>query len=72
MHIIINDQPMEVEGPITLHQLLTQLEQNPSGSALAINQVIIPKSQWESHFVNEQDNILLFQAIAGVNNVKNC
>ncbi|HEQ1860121.1 TPA: sulfur carrier protein ThiS [Providencia alcalifaciens] len=65
MHIIINDQLMEVESPITVHQLLTQLGQGTSGSALAINQVIIPKSQWESHFLNEQDNILLFQAIAG-------
>lgn len=65
MHIIINDQPIEVEPPITVHQLLTQLGQSTSGSALAINQVIIPKSQWESHFLNEQDNILLFQAIAG-------
>lgn len=66
MHIIINDQPMEVEGPITLHQLLTQLEQNPSGSALAINQVIIPKSQWESHLLMNKTTFCCFKPSQGL------
>lgn len=65
MHIIINDQTMEFESPLTINQLFVALERPTAGTALAINQVIIPKSQWDSHLVNDQDNILLFQAIAG-------
>ncbi|GAB1440196.1 sulfur carrier protein ThiS [Providencia sp.] len=65
MHIIINDQTMEFESPLTINQLFAALERPTAGTALAINQVIIPKSQWDSHLVNDQDNILLFQAIAG-------
>lgn len=65
MHIIINDQTMEFAAPLTVNQLFLTLNQSMTGTALAINQVIIPKSQWDSHLINDQDNILLFQAIAG-------
>ncbi len=65
MHIIINDQPMTLDPPITITELLTQLERHTSGVALAINQVIIPKNQWDSYLINDQDTILVFQAIAG-------
>lgn len=65
MHIIINDQPMEFAASMTVSQLLDELARHSSGTALAVNQVIIPKSQWDTHIINDQDNILLFQAIAG-------
>ncbi|HBO22336.1 MULTISPECIES: sulfur carrier protein ThiS [unclassified Providencia] len=65
MHIIINDQPMQFASPMTVTQLFITLGRQTSGSALAINQIVIPKSQWDSHLINEKDNILLFQAIAG-------
>lgn len=65
MRLIINDQPMEFSAPLTVTHLLAALQQTTAGTALAINQVIIPRHQWDSHTVNDQDNILLFQAIAG-------
>ncbi|WP_336194512.1 sulfur carrier protein ThiS [Providencia stuartii] len=65
MRLIINDQPMEFSAPLTVTQLLAALQQTTAGTALAINQVIIPRHKWDSHTVNDQDNILLFQAIAG-------
>lgn len=65
MRLVINDQPMEFTAPLSVTQLLVALKQNTAGTALAINQVIIPRHQWDSHLVNDQDNILLFQAIAG-------
>ncbi|EPL6456901.1 MULTISPECIES: sulfur carrier protein ThiS [Providencia] len=65
MHILINDQNMTLDAPLTVNQLFEVLGRSTTGTALAINQVIIPKSQWDSHLINDQDNILLFQAIAG-------
>lgn len=65
MRLIINDQPMEFTEPLTVTQLFASLDRKTAGTALAINQVIIPRHKWDSHFVNDQDNILLFQAIAG-------
>ncbi|AKH62899.1 MULTISPECIES: sulfur carrier protein ThiS [Photorhabdus] len=65
MKITINDQLMELTAPLALQQLLEQLERAQPGTALAINQTIIPRSNWSTHQVNDGDNILLFQAIAG-------
>lgn len=65
MRIIINDQSMEFEAPVTICRLFDILQRQQAGTALAINQIIIPRSQWESHLINDGDNILLFQAIAG-------
>nr|WP_145524662.1 sulfur carrier protein ThiS [Yersinia rohdei] len=65
MHIRLNDQPLEVANNITAEQLLNQLNQHQPGTALAVNQVIIPRLNWEKHQLHAGDNILLFQAIAG-------
>ncbi|WP_390900133.1 sulfur carrier protein ThiS [Yersinia rohdei] len=65
MHIRLNDQPLEVANNITAEQLLNQLNQHQPGTALAVNQVIIPRFDWEKHQLHAGDNILLFQAIAG-------
>ncbi|PQQ28391.1 sulfur carrier protein ThiS [Photorhabdus luminescens] len=65
MKITVNDQPMELMAPLAIQQLLEQLKQTQPGMALAINQTIIPRSEWNTHQINDGDNILLFQAIAG-------
>ncbi|MBN0141068.1 sulfur carrier protein ThiS, partial [Pseudomonas aeruginosa] len=45
--------------------LLTQLEQQQPGVALALNQHILPRDRWEDHLLQEGDRVLLFQVIAG-------
>lgn len=65
MKITLNDQPLELEQPLSVMALLEQLERHQPGSALAINQTIIPRTDWLTHQVQEGDDILLFQAIAG-------
>ncbi|CDH19566.1 sulfur carrier protein ThiS [Xenorhabdus bovienii] len=65
MNIIVNDQPITLSTSMTVQQLLEHVQRSQSGTALAINQTIIPRSEWNSHQINDGDNILLFQAIAG-------
>ncbi len=65
MKITLNDRPIELSQRLTVAEFLTQLKYSPEGAALAINQTIIPRSQWPQHVINEGDDILLFQAIAG-------
>ncbi|CNL99633.1 sulfur carrier protein ThiS [Yersinia proxima] len=65
INIVLNDQPLEVECTITVEKLLQQLNRHQPGTALAVNQVIIPRTDWEEYQLREGDNILLFQAIAG-------
>ncbi|MEA9393345.1 sulfur carrier protein ThiS [Acerihabitans sp. TG2] len=65
MKINVNDHTVELDAPLTLAALVAQWTYSSAGTALAINHIIIPRDQWPQHWVNEGDDILLFQAIAG-------
>lgn len=65
MKITLNDQPLELAQTLSVTALLEQLDRHQPGTALAINQTIIPRTDWASRQVQDGDDILLFQAIAG-------
>ncbi len=65
MNIFVNDESHLFNQPLTLLTLLSELTLNSAGCALAVNQVIIPRDSWSSHLLEDGDEILLFQAIAG-------
>ncbi|MDF3830995.1 MULTISPECIES: sulfur carrier protein ThiS [unclassified Pseudocitrobacter] len=65
MQIQFNDESMQCAEGLSVSALLTQLEQLKPGVALALNQQILPRERWEHHIVQDGDQILLFQVIAG-------
>lgn len=65
MNITVNDERYSLDMPVTISQLLIELQQPSMGVALAINDIIIPRENWNTQMINKGDTILLFQAIAG-------
>lgn len=65
MKITVNDQDYRFDTPLSVDSLLAFLEQPLSGSALAVNQLIVPRPQWAEHLLKDGDNVVVFQAIAG-------
>ena len=65
MRIWFNDEPLQCAEATSVAALLTQLEQQQPGVALALNQHILPRERWQDHLLQEGDQILLFQVIAG-------
>ncbi|PCR09394.1 molybdopterin biosynthesis protein MoeB [Klebsiella pneumoniae] len=65
MQIWFNDEPLACADNLSVSALLTQLEQQQPGVALALNQHILPRDRWEDHLLQEGDRVLLFQVIAG-------
>lgn len=65
MQILFNDKPLQCPDAQVLAALLTELERLKPGCALAVNQTIIPRPQWDHFVLHDGDSILLFQAIAG-------
>ena len=65
MHITLNDQLIELSGSMTITQFFDHMKLNSLGMVLAINQIIIPREDWGHYYINHQDRILVFQAIAG-------
>ena len=65
MQIHVNNEPLNVEAGLSLTALLTQLDQLTPGVALAINQKIVSRSQWDQHILQDGDCITLVKATAG-------
>lgn len=65
MHVLLNDKPQRCEPDDTPLRLLTRLNLDNPGSALALNQTILPREQWDQYTLQDGDALLLFQAIAG-------
>lgn len=65
MRIYFNDEPMQCDERLTLADLLEQLRMLRPGVALAVNQTIVPRERWAAQLLQDGDQILLFQAIAG-------
>ncbi|NAW69134.1 sulfur carrier protein ThiS [Vibrio sp. V27_P1S3P104] len=65
MVITINQQPQQVAQGRTLQQIQQELQLPTLGCVFAINDNIISKGLWAKTYLNDGDQISLFQAIAG-------
>jgi len=65
MKITVNEKVVEVIDNANIEQLLSVLDSPLKGSAIAVNQKIIRRNDWLTYQLQEDDNVSLFQAIAG-------
>lgn len=67
MELKINNQTKQFPTDSLTVQALLDLEipEKQNGIAVAINNTVIPKSNWNSHFIQETDNILIISATQG-------
>ena len=65
VNVNVNEQLVELDEQSNIEQLLAVLESPLKGSAIAVNQKIISRSEWATFKLQENDNVSLFQAIAG-------
>jgi len=67
MELKINNQTKHFSGDCLTVQTLLDLEipKKQNGIALAINNMVIPKSDWSSHLIKETDAVLIISATQG-------
>lgn len=66
MDILINDQKHTVSDSSTLQSIVnTQLGEKQKGIAIAVNDNVIPKLNWENHIIKSNDHILIIKATQG-------
>lgn len=67
MELKINNQTKQFDANSLTVQALLDLEipVKQNGIALAINNTVIPKSDWNSHLIKETDDILIISATQG-------
>ncbi len=65
MRIFINDESFDTDDSTALLDALKQIDTDLEGSAVAVNQQIISRTNWQDTQLNDGDKVLIFRAIAG-------
>lgn len=67
MELKINQQIKQFDADALSIQALLDIEipKKQNGIAVAINNTVIPKPSWNTHFLNETDDILIISATQG-------
>lgn len=65
MRIIVNQQAHKCDEGCSLQQLVTQLDINPNGLAIAVNQQVIAKRLWPDYPLQPDDQVAVFHIVTG-------
>ena len=65
MKVQVNNKEVEIYSASTLTQLITKLELPSQGIAVAINNKMIPRTEWECFSLQENDNLVIIKAACG-------
>jgi sulfur carrier protein len=61
----INGEAREIDAESTLAQVLSALRIPPQGTAVAVNDRVVPKTEHATHRVHEGDRVEIIVAVAG-------
>ena len=64
MKLKVNEKEVET-GATTLSQFSQEQNLPATGIAIAVNQRMVPRTEWDSYALNEGDNILIIKAVCG-------
>ena len=64
MKVTVNNKE-GTTGCQNLLELSQKLNVPLSGIALAVNNRMIPRAQWESYILNENDDLIIIKAVCG-------
>lgn len=66
MEIKLNNQIKTFPGSCTVRQLLDEvIPDKQKGTAVAVNSSVIPKANWDCHFLADRDEVLIIKATQG-------
>ena len=64
MKLKVNDKEVET-GATNLSQFSQEQNLPATGIAIAVNQHMVPRTEWDSHALSEGDHILIIKAVCG-------
>ncbi|MUH35916.1 sulfur carrier protein ThiS [Zobellia amurskyensis] len=63
--IHMNQKRLEVNSNTTIYQFLKQIDSSVNGVAVAINEQVVSKHNWQTQELKDQDQVLVIQAAQG-------
>lgn len=65
MNITVNNNTQVLTDASSIETMVTQLEIESKGIAIAVNQTVISKSEWSKTQLKENDNVTIIKATQG-------
>ena len=65
MKVFVNDKEQVLDDEISVAQMLSKTGSNTKGIAVAVNNFVIPKSQWIFFHLKENDKVIIIKATQG-------
>lgn len=66
MTLYVNDERMEVAGPVTIESVLRERNLNGAGGiAVAVDNQVVPRGRWPHFALNEGARIVIITATQG-------
>ncbi|MEU9703293.1 sulfur carrier protein ThiS [Streptomyces sp. NPDC014870] len=63
--VSVNGEARVLAAPTTLDALVTTLTAAPTGVAAAVNETVVPRSQWSATVLGEGDRVEVLTAVQG-------
>lgn len=64
MNVIINGKPADVKAA-NLKELAAELNLPEKGIAVAVDNAMVPRTEWESTALSANDNVVIIKAACG-------
>lgn len=65
MTITVNQREIVTEGPVTVAELLRQQELPSQGVAVAVNNRLVPRTEWERRELCDGEKVTVIRAVCG-------
>ncbi|HBL70612.1 sulfur carrier protein ThiS [uncultured Alistipes sp.] len=65
MEVIVNRTPVAARDGATLSELLAALGTPADGVAVAVNNRVVPRSEWTTAILHEADKVTIIRAVCG-------
>jgi len=65
MKVFINDEPYSLSEKATVFDLFDLLDMSKQGVAIAVNEQIVPRSEWDKTNLLSNDKIIVVRPTAG-------
>ncbi|WP_455586302.1 sulfur carrier protein ThiS [Bacteroides sp.] len=65
MKVEVNNKEVELTHESTITQLTEQLELPSQGIAIAVNNKMIPRTEWDVFVLHENDKLVIIKAACG-------
>lgn len=65
MKVLVNNKEVELAAKSTITQLTQSLQLPDKGVAIAINNKMIPKTEWGNFLLQDNDHVVIIKAACG-------